>query len=334
MTIVIAARLIERGALALEDPLSKFVPDFPNGDAITVDHLLNHRAGIPHRVTTAIEETVPTTAAEMTARAAAAEPLFAPGETSVYSSGGYSVLARVLEVASGKTYAELIQQELCEPAELEHTVHATSLELVPNRAQSYVLAKNGLRNTPLKDFSFLVGAGSVYSTAGDLFRMTRAALNGDYGASAKMAITRGGSNVSTNGATSGFRAFIDFDASTELTVVFTGNVPTGVNDRIRALLPQILEGEEPVLPPPPTIKSVELSDAELARYVGDYTMRESRDLGVTVSDGMLLIGDWLLIPTGKDTFFSAQDYAVVRGVVDDEGRVTGLEWSGDVMEKR
>ena len=50
MTIVILNRLIESKALAMADKLDKFIPDFPNGDKITIEMLARHRSGIPHRV--------------------------------------------------------------------------------------------------------------------------------------------------------------------------------------------------------------------------------------------------------------------------------------------
>lgn len=50
VTGVILNRLIEEKKIAPEDRLSKFIPDFPNGDKITIQLLRSHRSGIPHRV--------------------------------------------------------------------------------------------------------------------------------------------------------------------------------------------------------------------------------------------------------------------------------------------
>src|SRR5260370_24016857 len=50
MTFVIVTRLIESGKISLNDKLSKYISDFPNGDKITIDMLVSHRSGIPHRV--------------------------------------------------------------------------------------------------------------------------------------------------------------------------------------------------------------------------------------------------------------------------------------------
>ena len=57
--------------------------------------------------------------------------------------------------------------------------------IIERRAQDYYLSPNGLVNVPLKNYSFLVGAGSVYSTARDVYRFAEAVLDGKYGEAAK-----------------------------------------------------------------------------------------------------------------------------------------------------
>ncbi|HMB69513.1 MAG TPA: serine hydrolase domain-containing protein, partial [bacterium] len=95
MTIVLVSRLAEQRLLLPDQTLAEWIPDVPGGADITVSHLLNHRAAIPHRVTMPEEEVVPRTAADLVERVKRAERLpHAPGEVSVYSPAGFSVLAR------------------------------------------------------------------------------------------------------------------------------------------------------------------------------------------------------------------------------------------------
>ena len=174
MTLVLAIQLIQEDKLALADTLGKWIPGFPRGGQITVEHLLRHCAGIPHRVTTEKDETVPLTAADMVEYARRSTFLSLPGEKSLYSSAGYSVLARVLELASGQSYEELIRDRLFAPLGMAHSTHANARTLLPLRAASYVPGLHAIENAPLKDSSFLVGAGSIWSTARDLHRLLRA----------------------------------------------------------------------------------------------------------------------------------------------------------------
>jgi D-alanyl-D-alanine carboxypeptidase len=107
MTVTLAIQLMAERALGYNDTLAQWIPDFPRGNEITIAHLLRHRSGIPHRVTTVAEEVRPMTAADVV-KAAKRVPLeFPPGSQMSYSSGGFSVLARVLELAGGKDYATL-----------------------------------------------------------------------------------------------------------------------------------------------------------------------------------------------------------------------------------
>ncbi|MCB1026115.1 MAG: beta-lactamase family protein [Acidobacteria bacterium] len=58
MTDVTLIRMVEAGKLGINDKLTKYIPDFPNGDKITFEMLARHRSGIPHRVTDPAEEAV------------------------------------------------------------------------------------------------------------------------------------------------------------------------------------------------------------------------------------------------------------------------------------
>src|SRR5918992_6057154 len=63
-TSVILTRLIEQNKIAAADKLTKYIPDFPNGDKITIEMLAKHRSGILHRVMPPEQETISYTSAE------------------------------------------------------------------------------------------------------------------------------------------------------------------------------------------------------------------------------------------------------------------------------
>ena len=133
MTIVILARLIEDDKVKLSDRLAQYAPAFPRGGDITVEHLLNHSSGIAHRVTSELDETRPQNAASMLALAAKSELVFEPGSDSVYSSAGFSVLARVLEIASGESYSQLLDRYVLKPAGMAATSDAGSRKIIVSK---------------------------------------------------------------------------------------------------------------------------------------------------------------------------------------------------------
>lgn len=300
MTLVVAWQLMCEQKLAPTDVLAKFVPDFPRGNEITVEHLLNHRAGLPTRVTRASETWRPLSAAEVTERAKGVELLFAPGTQSVYSSANYTVLARVIELVEGRPFRAVLRRRIFEPAGMRDTLDPDGRELVARRARPYVPGRERLLNAPLQDLSFLAGAGSVVSTAEDLLRFLRAYRDGTFGAEA-WASTQGGAAGHWTGASNGFHSFVDHDPDTDTTVVFTGNSYGRAAGELRTALPRILAGEDVLAAPRPAVIAVDV--ALLARYTGRYQSRPGSFWSVEVLAGELMIADVVALPISETEFW-------------------------------
>ena len=127
------------------------------------------------------EESLPYTSAEFVEKVKQATLDFEPGTQSSYSSAGYAVLARALEIASGKPYTQLLDEYVFTPAGMKDSVDFNGEKIMERRAQDYLLGSAGFINAPLKDYSFLVGAGSVFSTARDVYKFGEAVIDGKYG---------------------------------------------------------------------------------------------------------------------------------------------------------
>lgn len=331
MTLVVAIRLIEEGVVGMNDPVEKWIPGFPRGDRITFLHLLRHRAGLPHRVTTPEEEARPISSAQMVERVIRRVKrdgfLCEPGEKSIYSSAGYSVVARVCELATGEAFAALLQRYVFDPAGMAHSFDPSQRTLLPPHAMSYTDTWPGVRKAERKDYAFLVGAGSVFSTARDVVLFMRAVVDTVYGAGVRASMVRDG-GMHENGITNGYRAFADYDEASDVTVVFTGNRHTGAVEWLRRDIPRIVAGED--IPPPeiPRVHKVTLTDDQLRAFGGSWTSQRGADFDVTVKDGLVYCGWYALIPTSPTTFFSPQDYADVTFTVEN-GRATRIEWQTD-----
>jgi len=335
MTIALICQLAEEQKLRPEDTIDKWFPGFPRGDRITVSQLLNHRAGIAHRVTTAEQESRPLSAAEMVELVQGAELMFEPGEKSVYSSAGYAVLARIIELVDGRPYGQALATRLFERAGMRESMHPQFPQLVPDRAKSYAPAVSGVVNVEPKDLSFLVGAGSVFSTAGDLHRMIAALLDGRLGEAAKLALLRD-NGVRWNGITNGYRAFADYYAPEGVEIIFTGNLHTGAIDRLRRDLPRLIGGEEVATPARIVVHPVDVAPEILRRYEGEYESEFGSRFSIHERWGLAYAGDRMLVPTSTTTFYSLQDYGEVRVVFDDSGGIERLdwEWNGEFLPWR
>jgi len=325
MTVILALQLMEEGKLGYKDPLSKWIPDFPEGDSITVEHLLRHRSGIPHRVTTDEDERVPHTAADMVEFAKKATLMFRPGERSSYSSGGFSVLARVLELAGGADYGTLLHDRILEPLGMAHTFNADALTPDMTVAASYVPVAGGSEAAPFQDLSFLVGAGSVYSTTHDLHRLLLAIVDGRFGESVRQSSLRG-SKIDWNGSTNGYRAFASYDTTTGYAVVFCGNLHTGAVDRVRSAVETLLAGGTPQASELPPTRAAGVKPAVLRSYEGLYDVASNPKLPVRATPTGLDVNGWALVATSDSTFFSLRDFATVKAVGGGDGRLERLDW--------
>lgn len=326
MTIVVLNRLVEEKKIAPEDRLSKFIPDFPNGDKITIQMLRSHRSGIPHRVMRPEEESLPHTSAEFVERVKAAKLAFEPGAQRLYSSAGYAVLARALEIASGKPYARLLREYVFAPAGMTDSLDFDGDRIMERRSQDYFLEAGGVVNAALKDYSFLVGAGSVYSTARDVYRFGEAVLDGKYGEASRTSLVRD-DGISANGSTSGHRAYFKINRAKKWGFVFVSNLNSGANDMVQAALESILDGKAVAAPSVPAPKIVPNPNKSMSDFLGQYVREGGGSFEVNVKNGTLRAGEVKLYPTGVDRFFEYRFYGDVQFVRDAAGRVKEIRWA-------
>lgn len=161
--------------------MAEYVPDFPRGEEITLRMLATNRSGVPHVNDLPWYDQFEFRdwpLVEIVERLKM-EPLdFEPGTDSNYSNGGFALLARILEVATGKAYGEVLREQVFEPAGMRDSGHEGHNALVPMLARGYTYGMAGVEPPPYVEMSLKVGGGSVYSTVGDLYRFARAVGDG------------------------------------------------------------------------------------------------------------------------------------------------------------
>ena len=129
MTATVILQLVQEGKLSLDDPISKYRPDVPNGDNITIAQLLDMRSGLAgYTENPMFQQAVDDdperiwTPDELLALAFSAPPLFPPGTAWQYSNTNYVLLGLVMEDVTGQSVAELFQERLFDPLGLDGTV--------------------------------------------------------------------------------------------------------------------------------------------------------------------------------------------------------------------
>ncbi len=172
-TAVAILMLEQQGKLKVTDPVSKYYKDYPNGDKITIHHLLTHTSGI--KDFTKMKALSSIAQKEMKPEAMVDffknEPVdFAPGEKFEYNNSGYVLLGYIIEVVTGDTYEDFIQKNIFDKAGMTHSYYASDRKVIPKRASGYHKKEQGFVNKTVISFSVPFSSGSLMSTVDDLLK--------------------------------------------------------------------------------------------------------------------------------------------------------------------
>lgn len=183
-TAIAIAQLVEQGRLGWDDPLSRFMPDFPDresADRIQISHLLSHTSGLGNYFNERYNARPTSSFRDLASymEVAGGEPLaFAPGSRWAYSNTGMLALGRVIEIVTGQDYYEYIRENVSRPAGMTDTDSYNWDEGVPNGAIPYE-AEVGAAGIEHRNAGGLLpargsSAGGGWSTARDLLRLSNA----------------------------------------------------------------------------------------------------------------------------------------------------------------
>ena len=352
-------KLQEQGKLIVQDKLTKYFPDFPRGDEVTLHHLLTHTSGIRSytdkpgfidKVTSPIE------ADDLIKSFQNDAYDFAPGKKWHYDNSGYFLLGRIIEKVSGQSYGDFLRKNFFEPLGMTNTgVHRAGLAL-EHEALGYQFDGTVFTNALNWDMSWAGAAGALYSTVEDLSRWNEGVFGGKvlkeaslkaawtpvktednksddssngYGYGWSIAHMRGAQEISHGGGLNGFSSFIMRLPRENFTVAILANALPGAAGvdpgRLAHLVTEIYLGEK--LDPRPTHQvnpgvSPAAFDALAGRY--DYGMA----VMTVTKEGQHLYAQlagqprFEIFPKSDTEFFWKAADAQVTFVKDNQGKVT------------
>lgn len=174
-TAMLVMQLVEKGKLKVNDKITTYLPDYPKatGDKITVHHLLTHTSGIPNYTNfpkffenLSRDPYTP----EVFLKQFSELPLeFEPGSTFNYSNSGYFLLGVLIEKVTGKSYAQVLQEQILTPLQMKDTGYDLFEPILAKRAAGYEKKGPNYVNAAYLDMSIPYAAGSLYSTVEDLY---------------------------------------------------------------------------------------------------------------------------------------------------------------------
>jgi CubicO group peptidase (beta-lactamase class C family) len=184
-TAAAVLRSVERGAIALSDPVDDHLPrpvlaDAP-GEAITVADLLSHSSGLP-RDGYAFRENIASRADRLRHAEAAVHQRLTDRERYIYYNSGYVLLGELLEHVTGRSYAEYVADEVLAPLGMSDSGFDPTLLDVEDAMTGYPPDRDGFDPTPHEEVAREIeqagASGGFVSTAPDLARLGRWLLCG------------------------------------------------------------------------------------------------------------------------------------------------------------
>ena len=334
-------QLVEAGRVKLDDSIGAYLPTLPaRWRPATVRQLLNHTSGIPSYTDIGQrwlkrmgEKMSPDSLVALTAN----DTLwFAPGKSWRYDNSGYVVLGMLVEKVSGKAYDQYLKERLFTPLGLSETMYCYNAPIIPHRAQGYGRDSSGWHNAGFIDMSQPFSAGALCSSALDLSRWdqalgtgkvvsaasyremttpTGAAAPRHYGFGLISDSLAGHRIITHGGGINGFSTVNAWFPDDSLSITILPNAEGARPDRLLNSVARVALGVPLEQPPQP----VTLSAAELARYVGQYSLQLPNGAALPMRvwvDGNRLLsqatgqGPIVLIPYGHDVFGADFDSSV------------------------
>lgn len=196
--------LVDDGLISLDDPVSKYLPEFANlkvkekdgtvrpaKTVMTIRHALSHTSGLAF-FPDSTRDAVPM---RLLAQMGAQKPLLGdPGERFRYSNWGIDVAVAVIEVVTGRNWEEHLKERVLDPLGMNDTTFRPDEKQMRRLAKGYRYKKNGAHeeavNGRLLDLRtekvrYAEGGGGLFSTANDLYKFFRMLANNGYAESGR-----------------------------------------------------------------------------------------------------------------------------------------------------
>ena len=176
----------DEGKLSVDDPVSKYLPEFTGDKAgITIEQCLTHSSGLSD-VTG--EETKSVATLKDLVPLFAAKPLvFPPGRKWQYCQTGINTAGRIVEVVSGKSFPEFLEERIFGPLGMKDTTFYLTETQTARLVTSYSIAGGVLKPAALRHLNgkspassdrYPMANGGLFSTAEDYAKFAQMILNG------------------------------------------------------------------------------------------------------------------------------------------------------------
>jgi CubicO group peptidase (beta-lactamase class C family) len=230
-TRIAIGQLVQKGKIAFDDKLGKYLPDYPNKEAaekVTIRHLVTMKSGIGDF----FGEKFMAAPKDKFRRNGDFIPLFAdqplafePGTSEQYSNGGYILLGAIIEKITGQSYYDYVRENIFKVAAMTATDSFEADKLPANTAIG--VTRRNPRSEPVSNVNFQPfrgsAAGGGYSNAADLLKFSVALKSGKLTIPDDNGIPKKDGGVGIAGGSDGINALLLVNPQTGYTIIVLSN---------------------------------------------------------------------------------------------------------------
>lgn len=331
-TAAVILKLVAEGKMSLDDPISRFFPDWPQPTAgATVRQLLNHSSGLQDfsKITgwIAKNRTRAWTTAELLAVFRDLPARAQPGQAWEYNNGGYVMLGAIIENVTGKAWHQVIAERVTRPLGLRSIAYAVPAPGAPAAALGYTVEDGRVQPVQLAHMSVAHAAGGLQGSVRDMAKWAQALRHGrvvspalykemvrparltdgstrPYGFGLRLGQVRGRTALVHGGAGGGLDTDSAYIPSEDLLVAVFANSDEPATDPslLTRRLAALALGE-----PIPSFTRTSVDMAKIESLFGVYSDKEGPPLRFFARDGKLFMGQGdgqrEAFAAGDDRFF-------------------------------
>ncbi len=285
-TATLVLKAVEENKLSLDQTIHKYFPLVTNAKKITISNLLNHRSGIHNFTNDDIYleyNTKPKTEADMVAIIAEAGSDFEPDSKAEYSNSNYVLLSYILQKVYDQSYSDILDEKIIKPANLKNTKFGGKIDLSKNECNSYEYVSSWEKQ-PETDMSVPMGAGAIISTPSDLTQFaftlfsrkiisaesvkTMTTIKDGYGMGLFTMPFGDKTSYGHTGGIDGFSSIFGYFEDDKVAFAITSNGNNYNHNNVSIAVLSAVFNEPYEIP---LFKSIEVSSADLDKYLGVYS---------------------------------------------------------------